>query len=111
MSFDELARAGTANPAVLARGIGQALVTTAAGLMVAIPIIMGHHYLSGRVDSILAEIDRRREEFMGRVVQVMTTNQRKNPERNEARSQGSSSSDKAQNPFQGGVDYETFDPA
>lgn len=71
IAFAEISQQGTGNPAALADGIGQALVTTAAGLIVAIPALIGQNYLANRVDGILLEIDRRREELMANVVQVV----------------------------------------
>ncbi len=71
LAFSEIANQGTGNPSVLADGIGQALVTTAAGLIVAIPTVIGQNYLASRADAILMEIDRRREELMGNVVQAV----------------------------------------
>jgi biopolymer transport protein ExbB len=68
IAFGEISSSGTGNPGLLAGGIGQALVTTAAGLIVAIPVLIGQNYLAGRVDAILTEIDRRREELMANVV-------------------------------------------
>ena len=72
VAFSEISQQGTGNPAALADGIGQALVTTAAGLIVAIPALIGYNYLSSRVDNILLEIERRREELMGNVVEVVS---------------------------------------
>ncbi|MDX1454145.1 MAG: MotA/TolQ/ExbB proton channel family protein [Gammaproteobacteria bacterium] len=40
---------GVGNPGVLAGGISEALITTAAGLAVAIPSLIGYRYLRGRV--------------------------------------------------------------
>src|SRR5690554_1112509 len=71
ISFSEIAQYGSGDPSLLATGIGQALVTTAAGLIVAIPVLVGHGYLASRVEKILSEIDRRREELMGNVVQAV----------------------------------------
>lgn len=68
ISFSQIAQYGTGDTSVLAYGIGQALVTTAAGLIVAIPTLVAHGYLASRVEKILGEIDRRREELMGNVV-------------------------------------------
>jgi biopolymer transport protein ExbB len=73
IAFAEISQQGTGNPAALADGIGQALVTTAAGLIVAIPTLIGHNYLASRVDNIMIEIDRRREELMVNVVQVVSS--------------------------------------
>ena len=44
-------------PELLAAGISQALVTTAAGLTVAIPALIAYIYFSSRVDKLLMEID------------------------------------------------------
>lgn len=71
ISFSEIARFGSGDPSLLATGIGQALVTTAAGLIVAIPVLVAHGYLASKVEKILSEIDRRREELMGNVVQAV----------------------------------------
>lgn len=71
IAFGEISRLGTGDPSVVANGVGQALVTTAAGLIVAIPVIMGHSYLASRVEAILVDIDRRREELMGNIAQAV----------------------------------------
>ena len=73
IAFSEISQQGTGNPAVLADGIGQALVTTAAGMIVAIPVLIGQSYLANRVEGILIEIERRREELMGNVAQVVAS--------------------------------------
>jgi biopolymer transport protein ExbB len=41
---------GNVNPSILAGGIWEALLTTAAGLTVAIPTIMIYHYFEHRID-------------------------------------------------------------
>ena len=87
IAFGEISVAGTGNPGLLAGGIGQALVTTAAGLIVAIPVLIGQNYLASRVDTILMEIDRRREELMANVVQAVAA--RKEPSSAEAADAGS----------------------
>ncbi|WP_425093554.1 MotA/TolQ/ExbB proton channel family protein [Tropicimonas sp. S265A] len=50
--------AGSANASILAGGIWQALLTTAAGLVVAIPALVGASYLSGRVEAGTLRIER-----------------------------------------------------
>ena len=42
---------------LLAGGIAQALLTTAAGMIVAIPALMAYLYFVSRVDSLVTEID------------------------------------------------------
>jgi len=42
----------------LAQGIYEAWTCTAAGLMVAIPVMIAYHWLMGRVDGLVADIDR-----------------------------------------------------
>ncbi len=51
--FTAITTAGVGNPAVLAGGISEALITTAAGLSVAIPALIFHRHLSGRVDQLV----------------------------------------------------------
>ena len=55
---------GLGRPELLANGISQALVTTAAGLVVAIPTQAAYHYLRGRIDRFA----RRSEELYGQVM-------------------------------------------
>jgi len=58
MSFDKLARAGAmGNSQQLAAGIALALVTTAAGIAIAIPAILLYMYYGGRVDALVMEMD------------------------------------------------------
>lgn len=58
MSFNQLAQGGEHGKAEqLAGGIAVALLTTAAGLMVAIPALIIYMYLAGRVDSLVMEMD------------------------------------------------------
>ncbi len=65
--FSAIMVAGVGNPAVLAGGISEALITTAAGLSVAIPTLMFHRYLSGSVDRLVIIME---EEAM-KMVEVM----------------------------------------
>ncbi len=55
--FAAITDAGVGNPAVLAGGISEALITTAAGLSVAIPALMFHRYLSGQVDKLVVQME------------------------------------------------------
>lgn len=54
MKIQELG--GRVDASVLAGGIWEALITTAAGLSVAIPTLVAYHYFEGRVDSITSQM-------------------------------------------------------
>jgi biopolymer transport protein ExbB len=57
-AFNDIANVGvTGNTSVLAEGIALALLTTAAGLVIAIPCLIIYMYLSGRVDSLVMDMD------------------------------------------------------
>ena len=55
---------GMARPQELAGGIGQALITTLLGLLVAIPTMVAYSYFRNRIDSIVAEAGKRIEQVM-----------------------------------------------
>lgn len=55
--FAEIMAQGTGNASALAGGISEALITTAAGLSVAIPALVMHRYLTGRIDAIVVELE------------------------------------------------------
>ncbi|WHI49165.1 MotA/TolQ/ExbB proton channel family protein [Microbulbifer sp. JMSA004] len=55
--FGQIVIQGTGNPAALAGGISKALITTAAGLTVAIPALMAHRYFQRRVDTIVVAME------------------------------------------------------
>lgn len=56
--FTAITTAGVGNPGVLAGGISEALITTAAGLSVAIPTLIAYRYLRGRVDALVVEMEK-----------------------------------------------------
>jgi biopolymer transport protein ExbB len=56
--FTAITTAGVGNPGVLAGGISEALITTAAGLSVAIPALIAYRYLRGRVDALVVEMEK-----------------------------------------------------
>ncbi len=55
--FSQIVDQGTGNAGVLAGGISQALITTAAGLIVAIPALVMHRYLQRRIDSMVVDLE------------------------------------------------------
>ncbi len=50
--FTAITHSGVGDPTVLAGGISEALITTAAGLSVAIPTLIVHRYLTAKVDEL-----------------------------------------------------------
>jgi biopolymer transport protein ExbB len=65
--FSAITLVGVGDPTVLAGGISEALITTAAGLSVAIPSLMFHRYLSGKVERLVVVM----EEEALKMVEVM----------------------------------------
>jgi biopolymer transport protein ExbB len=55
--FRVLALEGPGNPFALAAGISEALVTTATGLIVAIPSLLFYHYFTGRAETLVSEME------------------------------------------------------
>jgi biopolymer transport protein ExbB len=57
-AFEAITSQGVGDPQVLSGGIGEALITTAAGLIVAIPSLIGYRYLRGLVDFLVVEMEK-----------------------------------------------------
>ncbi|MGD9000229.1 MAG: MotA/TolQ/ExbB proton channel family protein [Granulosicoccaceae bacterium] len=55
--FTAIIEHGVGNPADLAEGISKALITTAAGLSVAIPALMFYRYLRGHVNELIITME------------------------------------------------------
>jgi biopolymer transport protein ExbB len=55
--FTAITSLGVGNPTVLAGGISEALITTAAGLSVAIPSLMFYRYFRGKVDALVLKME------------------------------------------------------
>ena len=51
-SFDSITKSGLGDPSIFSNGISIALITTVAGLIVAIPHYIGYNYIYGILDSI-----------------------------------------------------------
>ena len=56
--FTAITTHGVVNPTVLAGGIAEALITTAAGLTVAIPALIGYRYYRTRVDKLVVDMEK-----------------------------------------------------
>jgi len=57
-TFNAITVFGSGEPRLMAGGISEALLTTAAGLIIAIPILFIHSILSGRVEGLIADMER-----------------------------------------------------
>lgn len=55
--FSEIMLQGTGNANALAGGISEALISTAAGLTVAIPTFMFHRFFTSKVDSLVLNLE------------------------------------------------------
>jgi biopolymer transport protein ExbB len=55
--FSTIMLEGSGNAGVLAGGISEALITTAAGMFVAIPTLIFHRYFHRKVDSLVLEME------------------------------------------------------
>ena len=58
LAFESITSEGVGDPRILAGGIGQALITTAAGLIVAIPALFAFRYLRGLVDLLVVDMEK-----------------------------------------------------
>ncbi|MGH7448468.1 MAG: MotA/TolQ/ExbB proton channel family protein, partial [Longimicrobiales bacterium] len=56
-SFEALAAVGLNNPAAVARGISEALITTAAGLAIAIPVQMAYNFFVANVNGLVRKME------------------------------------------------------
>lgn len=66
--FAAITANGVGNPGVLAGGISEALITTAAGLGVAIPALIAYRYLRTRVDNLVVQMEKETIKFLETVL-------------------------------------------
>ncbi len=55
--FDQITTRGTGDPQIFAGGIGEALITTAAGLIVAIPVFVAYRFLQSRANKLIHQME------------------------------------------------------
>jgi biopolymer transport protein ExbB len=56
-AFNVISLSGTGNPGLVASGISEALITTAAGMVVGIPALALYHYFRGKIDNFVFEME------------------------------------------------------
>ena len=84
-AFNAIVAAGAmGRPELLAAGISQALLTTAAGLTVAIPALIAYLYFVSRVDRLIMEIDALGQELVG----LISSDAWQNGQESKSRSRG-----------------------
>jgi biopolymer transport protein ExbB/biopolymer transport protein TolQ len=63
-AFKAIAVTGSGGIAAVSQGISEALITTAFGLLVAVPAVWAYNYFSGRIERFGVEIDRGSHEMV-----------------------------------------------
>ena len=69
-AFAEISKAGTGGIQVVAGGISEALVTTAIGLVVALPAVWLYNFLSQRVEQLQVEMSNSSTELVDRLLEL-----------------------------------------
>jgi len=64
-AFGSIAAAGQVDASLVAGGIKVALLTTAAGLFIAVPVNVAYNYLVTRIDALIREMERGALEVLG----------------------------------------------
>ena len=72
VTFQSISFFGSGDPKLMAGGISQALVTTVLGLIVAIPLLFGHSFISSLAENIIRRLE---EQTAGLLVQLLEENQ------------------------------------
>ena len=57
LAFGAIERAGDVDPSLVAGGIKVALLTTAAGLLIAIPVNIGYNFFVTRIDALILDME------------------------------------------------------
>jgi biopolymer transport protein ExbB len=71
--FAAITASGVGSPGVLAGGISEALITTAAGLGVAIPALIAYRHLRAKVDGLVVQMEKETIKFLETVVAYQGT--------------------------------------
>lgn len=68
-AFDAIAKAGDVEPSIVAAGISEALITTASGLVIAIPIQAFHNFFISKIDKIIIDMQESSNQFVDELIQ------------------------------------------
>ena len=69
-AFEDIAKAGDVDPSIVAGGISVALITTASGLVVAIPIQTLYNYFLAKIDKIIIDLQESSNQFIDDLIQL-----------------------------------------
>ncbi len=69
-AFDAIAKAGDVEPSIVAAGISEALITTASGLVIAIPIQAFHNLFVSKIDKIIIDMQESSSQFVDELIQA-----------------------------------------
>jgi biopolymer transport protein ExbB/biopolymer transport protein TolQ len=73
-AFQQMAATGSGGLGTVSAGIAEALVTTAFGLLVAIPAVMAYNYMQGWVDARMVDMTESSNEFLDVVARRLDPN-------------------------------------
>ena len=69
-AFNDIAAAGDVDPSVVAGGISEALLTTAAGLIVAIPVQAAYNFFLSKIDKIIIDLQESSNQFIDDLIRL-----------------------------------------
>jgi biopolymer transport protein ExbB len=69
-TFQSITLHGTGDPRVMSGGISQALVTTVMGLLVAIPLLLFHSFLSSKSNTLVQILDEKSTAFVALLAEI-----------------------------------------
>ena len=69
-AFNDIAAAGDVDPSVVAGGISEALLTTAGGLIVAIPVQAAYNFFLAKIDKIIIDLQESSNQFIDDLIRL-----------------------------------------
>ena len=66
-AFQEIGKKGATSLAIVAPGISEALIATAAGLFAAIPAVIAYNYFLSRIKRLVSEMDNFSNDFLNSI--------------------------------------------
>ena len=69
-AFEAIAKAGDVEPSIVAGGISEALITTASGLVIAIPVQAFHNFFVSKIDKIIIDMQESSSQFVEELIQL-----------------------------------------